>query len=339
MLKKKVPMIYMLVAALLWAVASVIAIEHSRKADRPASPAVTNMMNETQGSCDYDLARLTGYHYIHPLYLAERTCESGSFITLKSQIDAFVQNMKSTGDLFEASVYLKDLNSGDWMDYDPAGTYEPGSLFKVVAMITIFRMAEKDPTLFEKEITFNQNDPAAPTQTFNSEMIQRGTKYKVKDLLRYMVVHSDNNATSLLNKVMDVGIFTSVFSDLGLRKPKKHEFNYTMSVKEYSRFMSVLYDGGYLTIPASEIATSLLSECVFDQGIKKLLPKDVMVAHKFGESGQPNNRQLHESAIVYLNERPYLLTIMTRGISSEKLAEMISELSRMTYEHMIRPNN
>ena len=339
MLKRKVPLVYMLLVALFCGVASVVAVEYRHKAAQADDGAVTKMLDNARKECEYSFSRLDGYQHIHPIFLAEPQCESEEFIPLKSQIDEFVQQMKRSGDLFQASVYLKDLNSGDWMDYDPKGTYQPGSLFKVVAMMTVFRMAEKDPALLDKEIAFKTSDAPAPTQTFNSEIIQPGAKYKIKELVRHMIVNSDNNATMLLNNVMNPAVFTSIFPDLGLRKPKLHEFDYAMSAKEYSRLMSVLYDGGYLTLPSSEVATSLLCESAFDQGITKHLPKGLMVAHKFGEAGQPGARELHESAIVYLNGKPYLLTIMTKGTEAVKLAEMISELSRMAYEHMTKQNS
>jgi hypothetical protein len=58
--------------------------------------------------------------------------------------------------------------------------------------------------------------------------------------------------------------------------------------------------------------------------------------HKFGESGTVDEKQLHETGIVYLGGHPYLITVMTRGASDEKLAEVISELSAATYQWYTR---
>jgi beta-lactamase class A len=102
--------------------------------------------------------------------------------------------------------------------------------------------------------------------------------------------------------------------------------------------MNVLYDAGYLTIANSEYAISLLSESEFKEGIVKGVPNTVRVAHKYGEWGEPGSRELHESALIYMNKSPYLLTIMTKGTDSKKLAEAVSRISRITYDDMVANN-
>ncbi len=61
----------------------------------------------------------------------------------------------------------------------------------------------------------------------------------------------------------------------------------------------------------------------------------VPIAHKFGESGTPIEMQLHESAIVYLKNKPYLLTVMTKGKDNKTLSKLIGEISAVTYKNML----
>ena len=56
--------------------------------------------------------------------------------------------------------------------------------------------------------------------------------------------------------------------------------------------------------------------------------------HKFGEQGTPLGKELHEIAIIYLNDSPYLLTIMTQGKEMSKLPPILSEISKITYNHL-----
>ena len=56
------------------------------------------------------------------------------------------------------------------------------------------------------------------------------------------------------------------------------------------------------------------------------------MAHKFGESGTPVDKQLHESAIVYLDKKPYLLTVMTKGKDNASLSKLICEISSIVYK-------
>lgn len=61
------------------------------------------------------------------------------------------------------------------------------------------------------------------------------------------------------------------------------------------------------------------------------LPENTKIAHKFGEMGDATTRQLHESGFIYINNTPYLLTIMTKGYDITKLPAVISELTKITY--------
>jgi beta-lactamase class A len=56
--------------------------------------------------------------------------------------------------------------------------------------------------------------------------------------------------------------------------------------------------------------------------------------HKFGEAGDANEKQLHESAIIYLDNNPYLLTIMTKGNDMKKLPDVINQISALIYQNM-----
>ncbi len=334
MLRKKISILYLLLAAICGSAVSVFAVKYfDAEKNIAGSDVATDAAANTTESCEYTISRLEGYKYIQPVYMAEPKCESRVFIPLKSQVVDFIEQMKTSGELDYASVYLKDLNTNDWMEIDPTSTYHPGSLFKVITMITFLRMAETDMSILEKDVPFNSSE-VPPKQTFNSKSITPGKTYKIKELIRYMIVYSDNYATMLLHRYMNIDIFQKTFTDLGLQKPDLHDRSYALTVKEYSKFISVLYDGGYLTIPASEFAISLLCESDFKMGVTRELPGNIKTAHKFGEAGKPGERELHESAIIYLQGKPYLLTIMTKGRDAVKLAEIMSHISKMTYDSM-----
>lgn len=330
MFRRKISVVYLFIAAASGSLAGIAAYQFINKkvADaRPVLPAVPD-------DCEYTISRLEGFKYTQPVYMAEPKCESKNYASVKNGISDMLQTYKASGDLQYASVYLKDLTTNDWMDVNPENSYHPGSLFKVITMATLLRMAETNVAILDKEVSYNEQ-LRPPTQTFNSRSIEPGRKYTMKELIYYMIVYSDNNATMLLHKYMDVEIFQKIFTDLGLKKPNVYDNTYQLTVKEYSRFVSVLYDGAYLTIPSSEFAISLLCESDFGLGVTKELPKSVRVAHKFGEAGHPGDRELHESAIIYLSGKPYLLTIMTRGKDANKLAEIIGHVSKLVYDHMI----
>ena len=287
--KKKIPVLYVILSTLAGSAITLFAftsIENatSRKTKNADTQAVGDQ-SQNSNSRSYNIRRLSGYTYTHPVLETEPTTQSPKYNTLETSILSLIEQEKASNGLSTASVYLIDFSENEWMDVNEKETYRPGSLFKVNNLISYLRLAESKPGILDEEVLFPVNEKGTPpTQTFNSKTIEPGRKYKVRELLHYMIAYSDNNATMLLHHYMDINLFQKTFSDLGIKMPDVHDVNYEMSVKEYSKFLRVLYDGGYLTTPASEYAISLLAECDFNYGITRDLPLTLKVAHKFGEA-------------------------------------------------------
>jgi len=63
----------------------------------------------------------------------------------------------------------------------------------------------------------------------------------------------------------------------------------------------------------------------------KDIPEGTVVTHKLGERGFNEVMDFSESAIVYCNSRPYLLTIMTRGKDIKQQTALVREISGEIY--------
>ena len=332
MLRKKISFLYLFISALLGSAITFVAF----KAEQPKQIAAADSSAQTATApCNYNLTHLNGYKYIQPLISAEPDCESEKYASLKGGISNFIDNEQKSGLLTSASVYVRDFTRGEWMAISPDEKYDPGSLLKVGVLITFLRMAEANPNLLNTELVYHGDKSFTfPIEHFRSDTVVEGRKYKVKELLRYMITYSDNRATWFLEKNMCSDIFKKVFTDLGMKEPTFTDQHYLLTVREYSTMMKALYYAGYLNIQASEYATALLTESVFKEGLVKELPPSIKVAHKFGESGDQNNHQLHESGIIYIGNNPYLITVMTQGTDWDELSKVMSHISRMVYDHM-----
>jgi beta-lactamase class A len=290
---------------------------------------------EANNSCNYSITRLNGFKYVKPLMFVDEPCEGSILSSTEQEITTIIENYKKFNGVTAASVYIREYNNNKWIAINDDVKYEPGSLFKVPVLITYLKMNEKNPGLLDKEITFNQHFIVDKKVAFKDKGIEFGKTYKVRELLRYMIQYSDNNATILLNNNIDSNVLIKLFSDLGLEKPQIKASHYYFTVREYSLFMRALYNASYLSIDDSEFAGELLSKCEFKEGIRLGVPSNISIAHKFGESGNPSEMQLHESAIVYLKDKPYLITIMTKGKDNKTLSKLIGEISSVTYKNML----
>lgn len=306
---------------------------------------LTNFMKEKQFaaqstsaassySCDYNIKRMNGYKFIKPLMFVDEDCESEQLMGIKQKVATIVDRYKSVGDITTASVYLRDYTHNEWTAVNDGEKFDPGSLFKVPVMIAILKQNELHPGFLNKSIVYNQRVDAGKNVAFASKTIQLGQAYTIKELLTYMIKYSDNNATIMLEKNLDSKVLQKLFADFGLEVPNIYASQYLFTTKEYSYFMRAIYNAAYLSADNSEYAGELLSQCNFKDGILIGLPKDTKVAHKFGESGNEVDKQLHESAIVYLANKPYLLTVMTKGKDNKKLSQLIGEISQTVYNDM-----
>jgi beta-lactamase class A len=98
-----------------------------------------------------------------------------------------------------------------------------------------------------------------------------------------------------------------------------------------------LYNATYISNEDADYALSLLVQTKFHEGLTKWLPADLKVAHKFGEWGEPQPgsiHQLHETGIVYLDNGPYLIDVMTKGNEPRLLANVIADISKLTFERL-----
>lgn len=262
----------------------------------------------------------------------DEECESDNLSGIRQQVTEIINRYKTTEGVTAASVYIK--NHSGWTAVGDNEKYQPGSLFKIPVLITILKMNEKNPGFLDKVFTYDRQFIAEKNVAYASKTIKFGQSYTVRELLKYMIQYSDNNATTLLESHMNLEIFKKIFEDFGLTVPKPEDKVYYITAREYSYFMRVIYNAGYLSIEDSEYAAELLTQSGFTDGILKGLPKGIAVAHKFGESGDPVEKQLHESAIVYSGNNPYLLTVMTKGKENKNLSKLISEISEAVYNNL-----
>lgn len=265
------------------------------------------------------------YEYISPLLECD-TYESNELAWFDNKIENKAKELMSNGKTTHVSYYFRDLNNGVWFGIDENELFSPASLFKTPVMISYMKEAEENPELLSRKITFTEADKNYEKQNIKptTEMIL-GSSYTVEELISRMMIYSDNSALRILLREGDSFAYRVFYDlDVGIKSDEEGLENF-MSVYEYSRFFRILYNGSYLNFENSNKALELLTKVEF---------KDGLVAHKFGERQFGEEKQLHDCGIVYHPEKPYLLCVMTRGKDLSTLPQVISELSKVTYEEV-----
>ncbi len=284
----------------------------------------------------------TDYAFISPLLACgfSENKPSRAYKVLETAIEGVLDTKKSADNASDASVYFRDLTTGNWTGINENIQYTPASLLKIPVMIAYFKAAETNANLLPHQIEYRGDFNENGQQIIKpSEVLVIGKLYTVEELIKRMIVDSDNNAEDLLLNYIDQDYLVEVFSDLSLNP---HVFSentngQVVSAKSFSFVFRILYNATYLDKDMSEKALGLLTQASFDKGITAGVPSDIKVAHKFGERtyasqvGTLISRELHECGIVYAPSKPYLLCVMTKGSDFTKSEDLIASISNIVY--------
>jgi len=281
------------------------------------------------------------YSFINPL-IGYTENDSGPLLAddidnLKNKINNITNNQKSVGNIKNGSVYYRDLNNGPWfMAGDMDAGYKPSSLFKVPIMIAYFKVAENDPYILEKVLTYEKEFEKVVTFMVDSsdKTIELGKSYTVLELIENMIVYSDNLSAYLLIQNIDSDVVVQVFKDLGVPSPTDITYKEAITPRTYASFLRILYNATYLNRDYSEKALEILSRTSFKYGIKSVLNNDVQSSVKYGIGvNVDGSKQLHECGIVYWRiDRPILLCIMTMGYEYNVMSNYLKEVTRVVQD-------
>jgi beta-lactamase class A len=298
----------------------------------------------------YAEQREPGWEFINPLLECEQardTIGQQELRPVKKAVEDILAHRLDRKWADKVNVYYRELNDGPWFAIGDPDEFHPASLLKVPLLMAVLKQAEHDPAILKRKVALDGPELKTILNPV-AKPLQFGKTYSVDELLRQMIVHSDNVATHLLGNIVDFGILQRTYADLGLASPYTRNGDppivmasprYAITVRAYTTFFRILYNASYLSRDMSEKALRLLSETDFRSGLVAGVPAGVKVAHKWGAhlSGERQEvKQLHDCGIVYHPERPYLLCVMTSGSSFEYLDDAIAVVSRSVYESVDR---
>lgn len=260
--------------------------------------------------------------------------------SVKRSLEKYINGCLQKCYAAKISVYLMDLSTRNWIGVNEDEAYSLASLLKTPIMIAYFKKAEEDPGILQKSIMYEMKDDVLPQNMLPENSVRLGSTHTIDDLIRYMIVYSDNIAMALLLENMELNFLEKVRLDLQLPPIIPGETERNISPKQFATPLQVLYNATYLNKSLSEKALKLLTQTGFIDGIVAGVPPGTVVAHKFAErKSMPENiMRLHDCGIVYSKRGPYLICIMTKGWNFTELKSIIQTISRIAYDR-IEDNN
>jgi beta-lactamase class A len=249
----------------------------------------------------------------------------------------FIENNVPNSD--HISVYIYKFNTKQEIKINDNYQYMPASLMKLPCMITYYKGVEADPRLLQKIVIYQSSMEKPLTQNIHPyKTLLSGEKYTINDLIDRMIIYSDNNASNLLLDHLNPNNLNHTFSDIGIAPPNFSNIKYTISASDFGKFFIELYNESYLNKAMSQKALVLLEKSDYKGGLVAGVPKNILVAHKFGErrmKGAKMVNQFHDCGIVYVPHDPYVLCVMTDGNDIYKQAGLVKNISRFVYQNNV----
>lgn len=287
-------------------------------------------------SIGHSVREKNDYSFINPLLACEFADSKDAHLdAIQEQVTTYIASAKRRGIVSDVGFYTRIV--GGWTGINENKPFVPASLYKVPILITYLKRAETLPNSLNEEIIFTKSVEAVMQDIRPGKTLITGQSYTINELLRRMIVYSDNDAQFFLLNHIDAHYFEDVFSDLSFTPPRPTVAENSITPKQYAFFLRILYNASYLSRPFSEKALKLLSEAEFKDGIEAGLPQGITVAHKFGEFKDTSSNtiapiELHDCGIVYATPHTYTLCVMTRGKNVENLEEVIKNISQIVYK-------
>ncbi len=230
------------------------------------------------------------------------------------------------------SLYFEYLNTGANISIGKEVRIWPASLPKLPLAMAAMKKVEKGDWQLDTELVLKEEEKDAEF----GELFKKpaGTRLSIELLLRELLINSDNTAYQILLDNMTPSDIDDIIVETGL--DELFDERGFVSAKEYSRLYRALYTSSFLQRKNSSKILEWLMESDFDKYLAGGLDAAVPFAHKWGRNQA--YRVFLDSGIVYVPNRPYIITVMIQGDGSageeERAAAIMREIGRETYNYI-----
>lgn len=232
------------------------------------------------------------------------------------------------------TLYFEFLNTGANISINPNLAVWPASWPKVpMALVAMKKIEKGEWTLDNELVLFEEDRDLKYGELFKKPI---GTRLTIETLLREMLARSDNTAYKIFLRNIDFNELNKVIVEVGIEDLFKE--NGTVSAKEYARLFRALYTSSFLSRQYSERILEWLAEAEFKDFLAAGIPPEAKFAHKFGIDRDA--RAYLDAGIVYMSNRPYLLSVAVKGTGAadeeERVKNLMKIIGEKTYEYVAK---
>ena len=220
------------------------------------------------------------------------------------EIESYVTDLnKYIRNKYEMSVMYEDLTYGFKYSYNDSKSYYAASTIKSLGAIYVYEMAYKGEIDLDDTMKYTSKYYRGASKGMKKH--KYGENIKLRDLVKYSVIYSDNTAHNMIVNYVGVDKLRAYGKELGadLTHLNGDLFGY-IDLSDVNVYMKKLYDvinntGEY----GKELEKYFLEA---EQNGLVISEDNIKAAHKYGEY----EYVYHDIGIVY-TEKPYVVAILT----------------------------
>jgi beta-lactamase class A len=255
-------------------------------------------------------------------------------------------------------VAIEDLASRQKYLLRGDDVFPQASSIKIAVLAELYRQAQQGKLKLTDVYTVETSD-LVPDSPILSGLTPSVTRITLRDLATMVAAVSDNSAANVLIDRVGMENVNSLLDSLGLAHTRLRRKMMDLKAAgegrenistpgEMMTLLESVYRGKVLNQPLTEDFFKLLSTKKMDSWISRDLPEDLKVANKPGSLEGVRN----DSGIVFLEDRPYILCVMTTYLRRTRDGEeaigkvsldayrMFDRLARASeYGRVISPSN
>lgn len=226
------------------------------------------------------------------------------------------------------SIYLEILNTGANLSVNKDVKIFPASLMKIPIAMAVMKKIEKGQWSMDKDFVLEDREKNAIFGKLYREQV--GSRFTTEKLLNEMLINSDNTARNIFVKYLTLEDIDNVLEHIGMEYDYRNDGQ--ISAKKYSIFWRSLFESTYLSPDSSQLLIAIMSKSGASNYLSQGIAQDTKFSHKIGVLY--NEGIFADSGIVYLSQRPYILTVMVKNKNQQEAEIIMKNISQKAYEYI-----
>ena len=237
---------------------------------------------------------------------------------------------------------FKDLTNSHEISINENEVFPQGSVMKIPILIEVLKQAEEGKFKLTDKLKVKNEFKVGGSGILKD--LKSEPELPIEDLATLMIIISDNTATNMLIELVGMEKVNETLRSYGFIKTRlqrkmmdfkavKKGLENTSTPKEMMNLLEKIYYNEIISKKVCKKTLEIMKKTQYRQRIARYIPLNVEIAHKSGSIPGVCN----DVAIIFLQNRPYILCVMTKFISDMEKTELeIAEISKQIYNIQAR---